>query len=145
MIRTVTAEDIPAIVDALETMRLESPTYKACPADPDWWSTTLTSMIQSTTFGVIHDEYDGFMLGVASPTWYQRRVDAHEMILYVQPDRRGGMLAARLIRAFEQECRARNAHTLHVGVSSGMNEERTEALYLRLGYTWHGRSLTKVL
>ena len=134
-----------AIVELLRLLRQESPAYNYVEDDPAWVYDNLYAMLEAgQLIGVIVPER-GFMIGTVSHTWYSKQLEATEQLLYIDPDARGGMLAVRLIRAFESLARERGAMHLHVGATTRMAEDRTRELYIRLGYEPTGQSLRKKL
>lgn len=146
MIETVaTPVHCAEIVAMLRIMREESPNYNYAEDDPSWVVENLKRIVEAGSLtGVIHPG-KGFLIGAIAHPWYSRRVEAYEQLLYIHPVYRGGMLAVRLIRAWEALARARGAEVSNVGASSGMAEDRTKELYARLGYTFAGPSLKKDL
>lgn len=143
--RVIAPSDTFAIVEMLRLLRQESPAYNYVDDDPAWVYDNLYPLIENEhMLGLIEPER-GFMIGSISNTWYSKRREAVEQLLYVEPDARGGMLAVRLIKAFETLVRERGAVILHAGASTRMMEDRTAALYMRLGYEPVGQSLRKIL
>lgn len=132
-------------VACLRIMREESPTYNYAEDDPSWVVENLKRIVAAGALTGVIEPGKGFMIGAINHPWYSRRVEAYEQLLYIRPEHRGGMLAVRLIRAWEALARARGAAVCNVGASSGMAEDRTRELYQRLGYSYHGQSLKKDL
>jgi GNAT superfamily N-acetyltransferase len=146
MLRPITVWDGVDIVTMLQTLRTESPEYNYVEDKPQWVLNNLERMLEDDVlFGVIDDRLRGFMIGAVSTSWYSNRVEGYEQLLYISPESRGGTLAVRLIKAFEDAMRDRGAKVLHVGASTGMQEDRTARLYQALGYTLKGQSLRKDL
>lgn len=150
MIRDVHRSDTWQIVEHLRVLREESPEYNYVEDDPLWVANNLLQLIENETLiGVVdvdEDQYvKGFMIGFISHTWYSKRVDAIEQLLYIMPEFRGGSIAIRLIKGFEDVCRYRGAFELSVGASTGMAESRTVKLYEKLGYTLRSPTLVKRL
>lgn len=146
MIRQVCIDDIPTILDMLRFFRLECPSYAFTDEDADYVGHNLQTLLSADVmFGTIDEDARGCMLGVVSDTWYSKRREAHEQVLWVYPPYRGSMLAARLIKAFEQQCSLRDIEYVGVGVSSGLNEENTVRLYEKLGYRRSSYGLQKRL
>lgn len=148
MIREIEHKDIPSLIWCLQMLRKESPTYGHVANDPILVEGNLNNLFgNNIAFGVIDNDVacKGFMFGVAGPSWYSDKIEAAEQLLYVVPAERGTGLAIKLIKAFELQCKHRGCKSLAVGASVGINDERTERLYERLGYKWHGRTLVKEL
>lgn len=127
-------------------LRDESPEYADVAADIDYVSTNLASMIASPSFiGLIHEGDGGCMFGTVGCQWYSADVYAYEHILYALPEHRGTGLAIRLIRGFEAQAKDSGAAYVSVGVTTGVKEEQTNSLYVRLGYEKHRGGLRKRL
>lgn len=136
MIREISLYDVVPICEMLVDLRNESPTYGYGEEDWGYVPSQLKHMITDPSFiGFIDDDFRGFMLGAVCSYWYSRRKDAHEQLLWINAEARGGMLAPRLIKRFEQKARELGAVHVYAGASTGMSEERTIQLYERLGYT----------
>ena len=150
MIHELHRSHVTDIVELLRILRAESPEYNYVDDDPVWVANNMDGLIQNATLvGVVSEDDDahvtGFMIGFVSHTWYSKRVDAMEQLLYVHPLYRGGSLAPRLIKRFEELCRTKGAFELSVGASTGMAEERTVKLYKHMGYTERSPTLVKRL
>ena len=143
-IRDINTDDIPAIVQMLQEMRMESPTYNSCDDNPLYVSEMLSQYLEVGALqGVISDT--GFMLAGVGAPWYDARPVATEQVLYVRRAARGGLGAVRLIRALENQVAASGARRLYVGASAGIQDERAELLYEKLGYVREGKHLYKEL
>ena len=148
--QAATISDIGQIVQLLQMLRLESPEYNYADDDPEYVSNNLHELFTNKTMvGSVaiaeHKTLVGFMIGVVGAHWYSKRIDAMEQLLYIDPAWRGGSVAPRLIKHFEWICQCMGAHTLYVGASTGMAEERTVKLYERMGYTKGSPALRKAL
>jgi len=146
IVRPVTVDDIPEILDMLRYFREESPEYNYTEDDASFVGPNLEKLITSgIMFGVIDNDNKGVMLGALSQTWYSRQIDASEQVLFVYPPYRGGFTAIRLVHKFEERATALGATVLGVGVSSGVHEEQTARMYEKLGFIPKGVSLMKRL
>jgi RimJ/RimL family protein N-acetyltransferase len=146
VIRRITHTDIPTIINLLLTLHTESPVYGLVEPDPEYVTRTLTAMIDSKSFiGYIATDGTGLMLGQISPTWYNPVPSAYEHILYVVPEKRGTGLAIRMVRNFEADAKWAEAEYAYLGASTGINDEATNRLYERLGYSRVGGGYRKAL
>lgn len=146
MIRDISLYDVNPICEMLVDLRNESPEYNFVNEDWDYVPKHLQAMIIQPAFiGVIDDDYRGFMFGSVDRHWYSSRVDAFEQLLFVGSAFRGTMLAPRLIRAFEDRARSRQAENVYAGATTGMSEDRTIKLYERMGYKLTLPGVRKVL
>tara|TARA_X000001036_G_C20582178_1_gene767215 strand:+ start:732 stop:1229 length:498 start_codon:yes stop_codon:yes gene_type:complete len=57
-----------------------------------------------------------------------------DLMVYVIPERRGSTTAMRIIKAYEQWAIGRGCQEINLGISSGINVERTSKFYYRLDY-----------
>ncbi|WKV17005.1 acetyltransferase [Nostoc phage NMeng1] len=137
--------DLDFVLDILKFVASESPYMQDQPRDEEYVTRHLRQFI--TTESIIPLVYvdKGFMLGHVSAQWYSPRIEAHESLLFVYPEYRNGFTAIRLIKAFEQEARDRNAYSVSVGASLGIADKTLEAMYEKLGYIRRGHGLTKRL
>jgi GNAT superfamily N-acetyltransferase len=138
--------DIPELMDFMEAMRAEAPAMKNVPVDRDRTGACLEGLWNSQMlFGVIAPKR-GCMIGLVSANWYDDRLIAYEQMLYVTPEARGrSMLAPRLVGTFVSQARNLGAHEVHVGSSTGIQDERTARLYEVMGFKRSGISLRKEL
>ncbi|QXP44069.1 acyl-CoA N-acyltransferase [Stappia phage SI01] len=135
MIRDMLPHDIDMVCELLIDMKNDSPTYRHVPDDWDYVSGNLQNMLQDpNTIALIDDGYRGFMLGGCHQQWYSAAREAYEYTLYVSIPWRGSTLAPRLIKAFEDRARSLGARRVFAGTTTGNNEDRTIALYERMGY-----------
>jgi GNAT superfamily N-acetyltransferase len=143
--RTIYPYDAFEIVRMMQAVRIESPTYAYTENDPEFVENNLMDLITAGLIVGVIEPDKGVMIGGIGNSWYSRRREAHEQLLYVSPPHRGGLLAVRLIKAFEVVCREAGAEVIHAGASTGLSEDRTVNLYSRLGYSIGSPTLTKGL
>jgi ribosomal protein S18 acetylase RimI-like enzyme len=144
MLRAITTSDIDTIILCLLRLHAESPKYNKVIPDVPFVSDNLRAMIEHPNFiGTIATDNAGFMFGASGQQWFDPELNAYEQLLYILPDRRGGSLAARLIRSFEALSRARGCVHVHAGTSTLVNTEQTLKLYEALGYTRDGTGVFK--
>lgn len=87
----------------------------------------------------------GFMCGIVTEHYFADMVYATNLALYVTPEARGSHACLNLLRLFEQEARARGASEIMLGVTSGVQQERTARLYNALGYETVGALTVKYI
>lgn len=146
MLRAASVEDIPYIINILKGIKDESPRYKDMASDVVHVHDQLQFLIQYE-YGImlVDDEYRGVMLGCVSSPWFSPRLEGCEYMLAVAKEHRGGMLAARLIKAFVNQCGILGATRVHAGSTVGINDPLVRALYRRLGFKDFGAGLVKEL
>lgn len=83
---------------------------------------------------------DAGFVGILTERWFSKRVMLIDLALFVQQDRRGGLLAARLIIAAVEWAKEKGLQPedVQLGVSTGVRPEVTGALYERLGFECFG-------
>lgn len=144
MLRPITTNDVGLIIEMLLALHVESPHYNTVQPDEDYVRTTLSSMIEQPAFiGYIDDDLRGVMFGITNRTWFDSELNAYELLLYILPEYRGGLLAARLIRQFELAAKRLNCIHVRAGTSTQIDTEDLLRLYERLGYTREANTVTK--
>ena len=104
MIRPARVDDIPALVELGRQMYLESPNFRHLPLDLAKGQRWFAHAIKDSNYCVIvaaDDEPYGVLLGYCIDYWFADATTANDLLLYVRPDKRTGMVGTRLIRAFE--------------------------------------------
>lgn len=76
----------------------------------------------------------GFFLGVSSEQWIGTDKMSSDLACYIIPEERGSMAGVRLIKAYEEWASSINVKEIVIGVSTGINTDRTSSLFKRLGY-----------
>ncbi len=130
-------EYIDQVVDALLA---ESPELQGVEVERD----VVKAMLEKSPAiqCLIHLDQDA-LLAVAvmsvGPIWYApKRRGARDLLIWVAPKWRGGVIAVRLIRAIEDWARRESIDHLFLSQSTGIKVERTADFYARLGYTVSG-------
>lgn len=138
----------PAIVSLAQSLVAESQT-RFPEIEPGcllrFLDTTLSHPAQAfAAVAVVDDAADrdtvaGFVLAMAAPHLYAAERAAQIHTLYVHPAHRGGRAAMGLVRAALDWARAVGAATAYMGVSTGIQPDRTERFLLRHGFAPTGR------
>lgn len=128
-------QDYPWIAGCIAELHKESPTYSQLPADWEQVPETVKNFITHPDIIFLVNPPRSFMVVATDTPWYAPSVrHGYELLLYVDPEFRGGMEVVKLIRTMEEKCHMYGVDRLHVGASVGLNDERTMKLYERLGY-----------
>lgn len=90
-----------------------------------------------------NSEVVGMMAGWCVESFFNHERTARDMILYIRPDKRGGMTALRLVRAFEDWAKEVGARHINIGISAGIDNQRAAKFYQSLGYAQRGVTLSK--
>jgi len=80
------------------------------------------------------DEIVGLFVGGVSPHWFSDDLFASDMALYVTPSHRGSSAAVRLLKAYDIWATESGAKVINLGISTNINQDRTQKLYHKLGY-----------
>lgn len=87
----------------------------------------------------------GVYIGVVSNAFFSMDRIAQDVLLYVDPEHRGGMTAMRLIKAFEDWAAKQGAVQVRPGISVGGPIEVPARLYIAAGYQTAGYTFVKNL
>lgn len=143
-IRTATIEDVPQLVAMAQRFYPLSP-YPAIYGDmPDAQAAGLVivSLQGMAEHGIapgvmLVAEHGGELVGMLcahiDAATFTPAVVAGELVWWVEPEHRGGMIAARLIRAGEEAARARGATVFNMSALATSPEE-AGAMLQRFGY-----------
>ena len=74
-----------------------------------------------------------------------KNIIANDIAFFVDPEFQGANTAWRLIRAYEKWAKQAGATHIELGVSSGINTERTLSMYSFLGYAPSSETYIKEL
>lgn len=80
----------------------------------------------------------GMVGGVISPHFFGNDLIVQDLFIYVHENARHGYLGVKLIKQLEAFADKRGAKVVCLGITTGINEERTAKLYEKLGYTYSG-------
>lgn len=146
-IRPATMEDVPAIVAMAERFYPASGYLELYgPMSKD--SAAGLAIITIETGVMLVAERDGEHAGMACLhvdrfLFNADVVVAHELAFWIEPEHRGGMLAARMLRAIDEACEARGVTRTRMALLRS-SPPQAEKLYLRRGYVPTESYLTRV-
>ncbi len=140
MIRNATHDDIPTMLELGEAMHAESryARYK--------WSVPkvrelIECLIDSDDGLALVAERDGEIiggfLGVISERYFSDEKVANDFAMFVSQDKRGGIVAAQLIRAFTAWS-TKNGAEPELGITTNVNLEATSRLLEMVGFKQSG-------
>lgn len=148
MIRPATHEDVPRLIE-LGVVLHASTSYAALDFNHAKAAAFLHSLIGSPSgvvFVSVHDEVIiGGMVGGLVDQWFNDDLIAYDYSLFVEPSRRQGIVAARLIAAFQEWARIKGAKQIYMGIGTGVSVEGTTRLYERMGLRVAGPLLIQEL
>ncbi len=99
---------------------------------------------QCVLVSVTDKKITGMFVGYKSQSFFGKDWVANDLLLYVLPEHRGSITAARLIKAFTEWAeRQPEVKQIRPGISTGEVGEKAIGLYERLGYRRAGVSFWK--
>ncbi|TSJ87988.1 GNAT family N-acetyltransferase [Gilliamella apicola] len=100
---------------------------------------SLKILITSDNSTILIDEQNkklnGFIIANISTPPAGKNLIASDIAFFVRPEAQGGTTALRLIKRYETWAKSKGATHIELGVSSGVNTERTLSMYSFLGYS----------
>lgn len=139
-LRTATEDDIPEIVRVGRIMHFES-RYSRMDYNPEKVADLLRTIIpQGLTF-MAEDEGEtvGMFLGFATEHFFGNDLASYDLVAYTLPERRG-RIGVLLIREYVRRAKALNVKDICIGVTTGIDSERTSRFYEKLGFSRVGGS-----
>jgi len=142
-IRAATRSDLNAILDLGKRMHAESPRFSQLSFDDEKVRALFAVALSDPRYLVLVSEQEdgaiaGGFVGFMAPHWFSSDEVASDLAVFVRPDRRGGILAARMVKAFIYWAQDRGAKQITFGISTGVHIEQTAALYRSLGLKQFG-------
>lgn len=134
VIRKATAFDLPSITKLAKRLIDESEHYKGANISRLKIALVIGACIKNGVVYVIDvdGEIVGGIAGHIGEAWYSTDKVLSDVVTYIVPEHRGGYTAMKMIRMFVDFGIERGAK-VEIGVSSGINPERTGMFYQRLG------------
>ena len=136
MIRPATLDDIPRILE-LGVIMHASTDYASLDYHQERAGQFMADLIggQGVVFlAEIDGTVVGGMAGAIGQRWFNADLFAYEIALFLDPSRRHGITAAKLVRAFIHWSRAQGAKQIEVGITTGRDVEAITLFYRSLGF-----------
>ncbi|NMY20830.1 GNAT family N-acetyltransferase [Pseudomonas sp. WS 5410] len=137
MIRAAKHSDVPRLIE-LGTMLHDISSYSALAFSPEKSAAFLHELINGHNGVVfvaeINGEVVGGMAGGIVDQWFSEETIAYDYSVFIEPSRRSGFTARRLILAFVEWARIRGARHVQLGIGTKLNVEGTSKLYQSLGF-----------
>lgn len=141
-IRPAMEEELTALVNMARDMHDESPYFSRFEFSAVKTANTLLGLMTHpegcVLVAVIDSEVIGMFGGFITEHFFGNDRYACDIGLYVKPEHRGGSVAVRLLKVFEEWVSSKNVGAITLGVSTEVEVERTAAMYQHLGYTASG-------
>lgn len=136
-IRTATYDDLDVLMELTESMHAESPRYSRMAFSHQKMINLYVMLIDSAWGLVLIAERDGVIIGgvaaMVTEHWLSNDMIASEFGLFILPEHRGGMTAARLARGYIEWAKEQGAKMIQFGISTGVHTDETAALYRAIG------------
>ena len=142
-IRRIAREDFDPLLCFSDLMREESPAYREARLDPEKLCRLGEAMLAEPErfCGLVawkQGRVIGMLAGYLSEPFFGPGVVAADLAVFVPPDQRGGVTAVALIKRFEAWAMEHGAQAVQLGITTGVHQDRTAALYQRLGFAPFG-------
>jgi len=134
--------DVPRLMELGAAMHAES-RYARFALSPLKVEAGFRAMIDSKNAIVLvdGDPVHSMFVGYASAFWWGDELESFDVLLYVSPERRGGMSALRLIRGYIAAAQSIGVSDIKIGTSTGIDSERTMRFFERMGFQNMGAGL----
>lgn len=148
IIRHAVQEDVPIIFALAKKMYEESAYNEVCSFDDKKSLALIQSALDNPDYYFLRvAEKDGAIIGMyggfVTDYYFSNDLMAADLLLYVDPNKRGGLAAVKLIQAFEDWAFAKGAKEVCPASSTQIAPERTAQLYHLLGYEVVGNLFKK--
>lgn len=140
MIRAATANDITPLLILGSKMHQESPRFRERNFDMLKVAKLMHWLVTDENGMLLVAERDGQivggMLALVAEDYFGSDLQASELALYVNPDKRGCMSGVRLLRGYVDWAMARGVvhGSIQAGISTGVHPERTGRMYELAGF-----------
>lgn len=149
IIRPATEADVPRVLELSEGIFNESVYARTCTYSPEKVAHLVTQLMlpNPDRWFLCLAENDGITIGMyagfLTEYYFSQDLMAVDMALFVDPSKRGGLAAVKLVQAFEEWAFARGAKEVCPATSTMVAPERTAMLYQFLGYDIVGNMFKK--
>lgn len=142
-IRPAVLADLDRLEELGKRMHAESPRFSRLTYNAGKVYSMLTTALADPRYFLHVAEQDngelaGGLLGFAMPHWCSDDEVACDLAVFMEPGRRGGMAAARLVKAFRSWADDRGVKQTNLGISTGVHVEETAQLYRAIGLKQFG-------
>lgn len=148
MIRAMRKDDLPELV-RLGKLLHETSTYWCFQYDEQKVAEFLSGLVASGTGVVFVAERDGKVIGGFAggivEWWFSRDRLAFDLSLFVHPKHRHGLIAMKLIKAFEAWAKDKGAIEVRLGITTNIGVAGTARLYKSMGFENAGVTFGKGL
>ena len=121
MIRPAKHSDVPRLIE-LGTLLHATSSYSTMNFCPDKSAAFLHELIngQGVVFvAEVRGEVVGGMAGAVTEQWFSNDLIAYDYSIFVEPSKRNGVIAVRLIQTFKEWARIKGAKQIYMGIGTG--------------------------
>lgn len=137
MLRQMKVEDFAKLNEMGEAMHGES-TYKNTVYLPEKVERLFAGVVANDNLlGLVTEnngEITGFMMAFAEAHYFSNDLVSCDLMLYVKPEHRGSSDAYRMLSAYLEWAQCMGVTDIRIGITTGLNEEKTARLYNKLGF-----------
>lgn len=137
LIRDATPDDLDLLMDIAQAMHQESPRFSKLAFSEAKVLQLYVGLMELPNGLLAVAEKDGVVVGgvagIVTEHWFSTDLTANEFAVFILPEHRGGMTAARLVQHYVQWAKAQGAKLIQLGISTGVQPVETAALYRALG------------
>ena len=150
-VRTFQRKDFARLLELADDMRVESPKYRNLGIDNEKLLELGALCVDRADYmcGLVAiirkgaENIEGFFLGCCTEFYFNHNKNASDLALYVPQTRRGGVAAVALIKGYEDWAEGVGAQEMSLGITTGVNEDKTVGMYEKLGFKRSGIICTK--
>lgn len=131
MIRPAKHSDVPRLIE-LGTLLHATSSYSTMNFCPDKSAAFLHELINGhgvVFVAEVRGEVVGGMAGAVTEQWFSNDLIAYDYSIFVEPSKRNGVIAVRLIQTFQEWARIKGAKQIYMGIGTGVSVEGTTRLY----------------
>lgn len=137
-VREMRPGDEASIVELGKRMMAESEYFSSHAIDyTKWYATCYRTLVDDNYQAYINEE-DGHInaiwAGVITPVWFAEDYKVTDIMFYVDKQKRGSTIALHLLHAAEHWAKFKGVKSLSIGLSSGIDTEKTTCFLERIGY-----------
>lgn len=147
LIRNFTLDDVPAMIELGKQMHEESSFAGLQYDEQKLYDMGIVYIANPEIYFAKVAEKDGVIyamyVGYISEYYFSKDLAGFDQLLFVAPEKRGGIAAMRLIKEFEEWAYSNGAKEVRPACSTGVQSEKTRQLYEALGYETVGYTFRK--
>lgn len=103
------------------------------------WVLLNATLKYPTRYFICYDKTDGgeiggYIFAYANENYFSDHLVAQDYAMYVKPEYRGSSIFIRLLKTFEKWADNIGAQEIRIGHSTGIDSEKTQALFKKLGF-----------